>query len=111
QGSGIGLHLTQMLVKKHGGKVAAENRTDKTGSRFLVQIPLGTSHLPKIQLAKDNDDKKMLVEKPPVPLTAEPVVHNIIPHKTNFKVLVVDDEKDILRYVSQELQSIYKIIS
>src|SRR5690606_1120856 len=35
----------------------------------------------------------------------------IIPHKTNFKVLVVDDEQDILRYVSQELQSIYKIIS
>lgn len=111
QGSGIGLHLTQMLVKKHGGKIFAENRTDRTGSRFSVQIPMGMSHLPANQLAKESDDKNILAEKPLPPATAEAAVPPIIPHKTNFKVLVVDDEQDILRYVSQELQSIYKIIS
>lgn len=112
QGSGIGLHLTQVLVEKHGGSVFAENRTDRSGSRFFVKIPLGTSHLPKTQLIKDNDDKNTVIEKPRITSTAaEPVVSSVIPHKTNFKVLVVDDEKDILRYVSQELQSIYKIIS
>jgi signal transduction histidine kinase/ligand-binding sensor domain-containing protein/DNA-binding response OmpR family regulator len=112
QGSGIGLHLTQVLVAKHGGKVFVENRTDKQGSCFYVQIPMGKSHLPKTQVVDDNDDKNIVVEKPCIPsATAEPVVSNITPHKTNFKVLVVDDEKDILRYVSQELQSIYKILS
>src|SRR5690606_4250509 len=86
-----------------------ENRTDKSGSRFFVQIPMGTRHLPKAQLTTENDP--ILVEKPAVRPIVETIMKPTISHKTNFKVLVVDDEKDILRYVSQELQNIYKIIS
>lgn len=109
RGSGIGLHFTQVLVERHGGKVFVENRTDKSGSRFFVQIPMGTRHLPKAQLTTENDP--ILVEKPAVRPIVETIMKPTISHKTNFKVLVVDDEKDILRYVSQELQNIYKIIS
>src|SRR5690606_10594675 len=115
QGSGIGLHLTEVLVKKHGGKVFVENRTDKQGCRFCVQIPTGTSHLPKAQIEKISVEKESSDPKPllatPTQIETQPVSAKISQHKTNFKVLVVDDEKDILRYVGQELQHIYKIIS
>ncbi|PRD54615.1 hybrid sensor histidine kinase/response regulator transcription factor [Sphingobacterium gobiense] len=111
QGSGIGLHLTQVLVEKHGGKVSAENRTDEPGSCFRVHIPMGTSHLPKTLLANDDDNKTVVVEKPHIMQVPEPIAPNVVSHKTNFKVLIVDDEKDILRYVSQELQGLYKILS
>ncbi|RZF59312.1 hybrid sensor histidine kinase/response regulator transcription factor [Sphingobacterium corticibacterium] len=115
QGSGIGLHLTEVLIKKHGGKISVENRTDKRGCSFCVQIPMGATHLPKAQIEKvpiekDKMDPSILAV-PSTQVETESVTNKIMHHKTNFKVLVVDDEKDILRYVSQELQNIYKIIS
>jgi hypothetical protein len=42
---GIGLALMQELAKLHGGAVRAESIYGK-GSRFIVTIPLGYSHLP-----------------------------------------------------------------
>lgn len=111
QGSGIGLHLTQVLVEKHGGKVFVENRTDKQGSRFCVQIPMGISHLPKTHLIRESEDRSITPEQSYVAADSIPTVVKAAPQKTNFKVLIVDDEKDILRYVSQELNGIYKVIS
>ncbi|HLS95090.1 MAG TPA: two-component regulator propeller domain-containing protein [Sphingobacterium sp.] len=112
QGSGIGLHLTQALVKKHGGKVFVENRTEVKGSRFCVQIPMGTAHLPKASLLQYSNDKPMPSEEPAEapPVLQMPAVRPLS-RKSNFKVLVVDDEKDILNYVSQELQGLYRILS
>lgn len=105
------MHLTQVLVEKHGGKVFVENRTDKQGSRFCVQIPMGTGHLPKAHLVRETEDNSIIAEKLyAAPVNTSPTLKTTL-QKTNFKVLVVDDEKDILRYVSQELEGIYKIIS
>jgi signal transduction histidine kinase/DNA-binding response OmpR family regulator len=50
EGSGIGLALVQELVKLHGGTVRAESQVDR-GSRFIVSLPLGTSHLPQDRIA------------------------------------------------------------
>lgn len=115
QGSGIGLHLTQVLVEKHGGSVSAENRTDGQGSLFRIQIPLGTQHLPKAQVGtaqveRSNSDQGITLEES-ISAESPKNVTKPVQQKTNFKVLVVDDEKDILQFVSQELHGIYKIIS
>ncbi|MGO3804886.1 MAG: two-component regulator propeller domain-containing protein [Sphingobacterium sp.] len=116
QGSGIGLHLAQMLIEKHGGKISAENRTDKQGSHFSLQVPLGNRHLPKaqlqierLQLEKDSMVEPVMLKQ--ILSQEDTTAAKARPHKTNFKVLIVDDEKDILHYINQELQSIYKIIS
>jgi PAS domain S-box-containing protein len=45
EGSGIGLALVQELVKLHGGNVRVESEVDR-GSRFIISIPRGKSHLP-----------------------------------------------------------------
>ena len=44
EGTGIGLALVHELVKLHGGEVNVESVL-KTGSCFVVSIPLGSSHL------------------------------------------------------------------
>jgi PAS domain S-box-containing protein len=54
EGSGIGLALVQELVKLHGGKVRVESEVDH-GSRFLVSIPLGKSHLPADRIEAERD--------------------------------------------------------
>jgi signal transduction histidine kinase len=45
EGSGIGLALVQELVKLHGGGIRVESEVGR-GSRFIVSIPFGKSHLP-----------------------------------------------------------------
>ena len=45
EGTGIGLALVQEIVKLHGGKVEVESELGQ-GSRFIVTIPFGNTHLP-----------------------------------------------------------------
>jgi PAS domain S-box-containing protein len=43
EGSGIGLHLTRLLVESYGGKIWVEDRVPgnhKKGSRFIVMLPM-----------------------------------------------------------------------
>jgi PAS domain S-box-containing protein len=53
EGTGIGLALVQELVKLHGGTIQVESELGK-GSRFIVSIPLGSSHLPEARIDRDN---------------------------------------------------------
>ncbi|MDF0545872.1 HAMP domain-containing sensor histidine kinase [Sphingobium sp. H39-3-25] len=39
-GSGLGLALCAMMTEAHGGRIVAENRSDRSGARFTVSIPL-----------------------------------------------------------------------
>jgi CheY-like chemotaxis protein len=56
EGTGIGLALTQELVKLHGGKLELES-TYGQGTTFSVQLPIGNTHLPKAQLVhSDHND-------------------------------------------------------
>ena len=54
EGTGIGLSLTQELVKLHGGKLEVES-TYGLGTTFKIQIPVGNSHLPQDQLVRGED--------------------------------------------------------
>jgi signal transduction histidine kinase len=38
-GVGLGLSVAQGLVRRHGGRIEASNRTDGPGARFVVEVP------------------------------------------------------------------------
>ncbi len=109
-GTGIGLHLSRSLVELHKGKLFAENRKDKQGARFVIQIPLGNEHLPK---------KDLILDETKLPLPAinygsideESVgIHQqnlALKPSSNYKIMIVDDEEEIREYINQELQSTY----
>lgn len=41
--SGLGLSIARQIVEGHGGRIRAENRKDRTGARFIVDLPLAES--------------------------------------------------------------------
>ena len=40
-GTGLGLAIAAWIVERHGGDIAAANRTDRPGARLEVRLPLG----------------------------------------------------------------------
>ncbi len=113
-GTGIGLHLSRSLAELHHGTIKAENREEGTGSRFIIRLPLGCSHL-RLDDFEDPQDAESPVN----------VHHSIIPtyqfdqeeniekkkikSKTRFRVLVVEDEDEIRQFIKDELSYEYKI--
>lgn len=107
-GSGIGLHLTQKLVLLHQGTISAGNRTDAKGSCFTVRIPMGKEHLKKEEFAK-GEVKRALNQELFLPEVEDK--EKSVKRKTNYKVLVVDDDEEIREYLKQELRETYKVIT
>ena len=93
EGTGIGLNLCKMIVSMHHGTITAENRTDSSGSIFTVSLPLGNSHFTREELETVDPIEKRSHAKP----------------QTNHRILVVDDDVEIGRYITQELGAYYRV--
>jgi DNA-binding response OmpR family regulator len=108
-GTGIGLHLARSLVELHHGTIRASGRTGCPGAVFTVRLPLGSAHL--------TADELETVHAHPAPeiKTEEIVIEDIQPEetsgkaKTRYRILVVEDDKEINQYIKNELKEQYKI--
>lgn len=96
-GSGIGLNLCRSIVRLHGGDVTARNREDGTsGACFIIELPLGKEHLKNNQIYSDNGETKKKQQRD----TAS----------RNCKILLVDDDIEICRYLKSELSDWYRFV-
>ena len=118
-GTGIGLHLSRSLVILHHGILFAENRTDGSGSRFIIRIPLGSDHLKANEL--ENPEEETITSsfarlnrqdefKEPVEETEEPK-HPTWKSKSKPHILIVEDEEEIQTYLEKELAPEFRISS
>ncbi len=119
-GTGIGLHLVRQLVELHHGSIAVDDNPEGEGSRFTVCLPLGEAHLREDEKAPQEET----VNAPGMPLkdeitsvdateevateeeAAEPTPHQ----KSKYRLLIVDDEPDVRRYVSEEMSDRYHVV-
>ena len=96
-GSGIGLNLCRSIVRLHGGDVTARNREDGTsGACFIIELPLGKEHLKDSQINSDyvvNGKKQQRGAA-----------------SRNSKILLVDDDIEICRYIKTELSDWYRFV-
>lgn len=113
-GTGIGLHLSRSLVELHHGVIYAENRTDSSGSRFIIRTPLGCDHLKAEELENPEDSNMLSISRKEKEIIPElQKVENTQAEKsksrTKYRVLIVEDEDEIRQYLSQELSSEYRV--
>lgn len=96
-GSGIGLNLCRSIVRLHGGAVYAHNREDgKSGACFIIELPLGKEHLKNNQIYSDNGETKKKQQRDAA--------------SRNCKILLVDDDIEICRYLKSELSDWYRFV-
>ncbi len=96
-GSGIGLNLCRSIVRLHGGDVTARNREDGTsGACFIIELPLGKEHLKTNQIYSDNGKTKKKQQRDAA--------------SRNCKILLVDDDIEICRYLKSELSDWYRFV-
>ena len=96
-GSGIGLNLCRSIVRLHGGDVYAHNREDgKSGACFIIELPLGKEHLKSNQIYSDYVDTGMKQQRSAA--------------SRNCKILLVDDDIEICRYIKTELSDWYRFV-
>jgi signal transduction histidine kinase/ligand-binding sensor domain-containing protein/DNA-binding response OmpR family regulator len=95
-GTGIGLNLCKMIVDMHHGTIEARNRQGEKGSVFEVCLPLGKEHLTEQEIVVEASDSQY--------------ASSAATHQTanKHRVLVVDDDEEICRYISTELGRYYK---
>jgi len=96
-GSGIGLNLCRAIVRLHGGDVTARNREDGTsGACFIIELPLGKEHLKNNQIYSDYVDSGVKQLRKAA--------------SRNCKILLVDDDIEICRYIKSELSDWYRFV-
>ena len=98
-GTGIGLNLCKMIVDMHHGSIEAHNRKGESGAVFEVCLPLGNGHLSPNEI-DDTPEEIEVIEPAPAAAPAK--------SGTKHRVLIVDDDAEIGRYISTELGKYYK---
>ena len=108
-GFGIGLNLCRLIVKLHHGTITAHNREDVQGSCFTIRIPSGNMHLKKDEIAEESITNVISSISENIFEEDEAETKSKQTQSSSNKVLVVDDDEEILAYLSMELSKYYKV--
>ena len=94
EGSGVGLNLSKTLVEAHDGKISAENA--EGGMMFKVVLPCGNAHIPAERLREGAP-------------TFRPAAGTPVAGEDRKRIVVVDDDEQIGRYIQSELSEKYAV--
>ncbi len=120
EGTGIGLSLTKELVELHKGKIFVESVEGK-GSEFKIVLPFGKDHLLPEEINQDSISEK---EDLPGDVISDINIHKEIKTHSDSEliswdditnnekptVLVIDDNADLRKYITEILHQDYKIL-
>ncbi len=98
-GTGIGLPLARSLAQLHNGSISLKTSVDKQNI-FLLSLPIHQETEINLHKTEEENYNREIDESPLKPFDA-----------TKPLVLLVEDNKDILNYIKQELTDKYNVIT
>ncbi|KIO75062.1 ATPase [Pedobacter lusitanus] len=108
-GSGVGLAFTKSLVELHHGNIIVESEPGK-GTVFTIAIPLSDA------IYYNNSDTEItgyelsvVTDKLSVTDSVEPVTNDPVEINMNIKLLIVDDNQEILAYLEDFFKQRYQV--
>ncbi|HVW97859.1 MAG TPA: substrate-binding domain-containing protein [Mucilaginibacter sp.] len=114
-GSGIGLSLSKEIIDRHHGNVNVVSKK-WSGTTFTVTLPLGNSHFgPEEKMYEQNAWPDMfeqsriyqadLIRRPAA------IEKDAFQEPREFSILIVEDNLDLLAYLSEKLSSCFEIFT
>lgn len=114
KGSGLGLSLSKELMRLHHGDIKVESIKNKS-TRFVVSLPSGNTHFSESERQQQQLDKSELYEHARIYTTDldEPTEQqeNLSNPLKEHSILVVEDNPDLLNYLSQKMSSHYEVFT
>ena len=104
-GTGIGLYLARQLIELHGGTITAQNLVDG-GCRFLMTFPMEATD--DMTVTSDASLSKAIVKRLPTPLCDEAAIDK---KRKSKRILIADDDPDILDYLRTVLSDKYSVLT
>jgi signal transduction histidine kinase/ligand-binding sensor domain-containing protein/DNA-binding NarL/FixJ family response regulator len=112
-GTGIGLSLSRELVRLHKGEITVKSEPGK-GSIFTIRIPTGVKHFEPEQLIEAENSSIvrhiMTGQEIILPEDFEPP-DTAKEKKKEYKLLIIEDNPDILNYISRSLNREFNILT
>lgn len=117
-GTGIGLNLVQSLVALHHGSISVTDNPSGKGTCFTVHFPLGDSAYTAIEKESEPAVSEHLCSDISTTTITRDALSETLPladaeknTSTKFKILLVDDDVEIRRFLNQELSTLFKVIT
>ena len=108
-GTGIGLYFAKTLARMHHGYLKAGNRDEGTGAAFTLLLPISESSY------ADSEKVQSEVKDGNCPYMVSSVKYTDLPSSMSDegrkKVLLVDDDADVIHYMKELLAPYYDVQS
>lgn len=105
-GTGVGLSLVKEFVEAHHGK-AFYNDNPGGGAIFSVEFPTDYSHFPDVNIIT----KEQSASNGELPEGIEEAENTDEPDDMQYTVLVIDDNKDILEFLTMQLSQHFVVVT
>ncbi|MBW8325130.1 MAG: response regulator [Prolixibacteraceae bacterium] len=106
-GSGIGLLLVKNYVAMHGGSISCSSQ-ENIGSTFQVVIPFKSISTEELVMNTRSDKISDLSE---IAIASQIKPENEIPASKEMKVLIVEDNDDLLNFMKTALSNDFKVFT
>jgi len=110
-GTGIGLSVAKEMIKIHGGKIEVES-SEGIGTSFKIRIPVIKEEAIRNGVAPEMFEKSDFIKMKYPEVEEAEIVDDKKEHigEGKPKVLIVEDDSDMRRFVKEELEKEYEII-
>lgn len=112
-GTGIGLEVVQEFVKLHHGEIQVES-IENEGTTFHLYFPMGKNHFKEEQIFESNilnRNKYLVLDDIDQKKVAENLLVKAEDIDLNTTVLIVEDNYDLRKYLTDTLGVMFKVIT